>query len=425
MLQLLNMNPTKQFFLLSFLFLLLVLKTSSQNIELAGCPIEITLNGYKAGQIQWQSSEDKTNWADIINQTTPKLNCIINNSGYFRAKITTCDSIYYSGNNYIMSLKINDELYKKNLDPTFKLNEIVWCNVPVPKDYKQSQTHPSIIYCDKNWNGYNIWLATSPYPSTDSYFENPCIYYSNYSDHKLNTNFNPIRNNPIDKINIRSEGFNADPEIFLDDSILFCIGKKFLISDKKYHYFLQKSENGQEWTKPKELFNSDLTGCEIVSPSLIKYKNKYRIYGAYSNALKDNGVFKNFVILESNSLENPDFKIISKPTFAKKGNIELWHFDLFEYNNLLYMVLCGKNTSLNYLSTYLAISFDYENFYIFPKPLFNEIYSYRPTAFIDDIGRFNLIISTMDLKHRIYSFDGNEIGFLSMPFTSLLELLTE
>ncbi|MDP4201567.1 MAG: hypothetical protein Q8861_02645 [Bacteroidota bacterium] len=416
-----------QLFIFVFFALLNYGHSLGQNIVLSGDTIEIELEGTYRGDIQWQFSKDSINWTNIKDQTSPTLKDVIHEEGYFRAQVSSCVSNYFSKACYIEVININNEDYKKNLEPIFKLNDLKWCNIPVPKGYRQSQTHPSIIYNREGWNGYNVWLATTPYPSTDAFYENPCIYYSNYENNILNTNFHSISTNPIDKIDIRGSGYNADPDIFLDGTALYCIEKKQLTSDRKYHYMIQSSLNGQEWTTPKELFNSNLTGCEMVSPAIIKYKNKYRIYGAYSDALKENGIFHNLIILESNSLQNPNFKLINKPEFKLKGSIELWHLDLFEYNNILYMVLCGKNTnfSTTFLSTYLAYSVDYTNFHIFPRPLFSDIYSYRPSAFVDNQGKLNLLISTMDAKHKVFSIDGNEIGYTSSSFSKLIQSLNK
>jgi hypothetical protein len=396
----------------------------AQNTVIYGDSIELSLKDYRNGHIQWQFSKDSIFWTDIKNYTLLKLNYSVKESGYYRACIKTCDSTFFSSVKKIYSLKVIDSLYSKNSQPIFGLNDIRWCNVPVPLNYIQDQTHPSILYIPNKWNNSNIWLATTPYPN-DGFYENPSIYFGDYSDSTLNCAFTPIQNNPINIITKRGDGYNADPDLFLDDSILFCIYKQYLASDKKQHYLIQSSLDGQNWTFPKELFNSDFTGWEIVSPAIIKYRNKYRIYGAQTTARIAGGQFFNLVILESNSLTDPKFKIISRPIFAKKGSIEMWHFDLFERNNVLYMVFCGKNTAFSdtYLSTYLAYSLDYTNFYVLPKPLFNDIYSYRPTAFIDENDRLSLIISTMDSKHKIFSHDGNEIGWLSIPFSKLLNLL--
>ncbi len=407
-------------------FICLSGKVVAQNTVICGDAIQLDIEDYKNGEIQWEFSKDSVSWTSIKDGTLPRLTSIITESGYYRAKISNCYSFFYSGIINLHSLKINDQSYSHNYQSIFKIDDIKWCNVPVPQNYIQDQTHPSILYIPQKWNGYNIWLATTPYPN-DNFYENPCIYYGEYKDGSLNTNFQPILNNPIDKIAKKEDGFNADTELFLDESTLYCLYKKYLNSDKKQHYVIQTSLDGQYWTNVKDLFNSDLTGWEIVSPAILKYNNKYRIYGAQSTARIDKGVFNNLVVLESNTLKEPNFKIISKPVFSMKGNIEMWHFDLFERNNVLYMVFCGKNTNISgtYLSTYLAYSLDYINFTVFPKPLFSEVYSYRPTAFMDESDRFTLIISTMDPKHKVFSVHGNEIGATTIPFTNLLDLMNE
>lgn len=68
----------------------------SQNYQFVGDTIEVEIEGYKAGKIQWQSSSDKVVWMDIIGANKAKQDIIINQKGYYRAQVTDCDTVIYS-----------------------------------------------------------------------------------------------------------------------------------------------------------------------------------------------------------------------------------------------------------------------------------------------------------------------------------------
>jgi uncharacterized protein (TIGR02145 family) len=68
----------------------------SQNNECIGDSINISLQDYKLGSIQWQFSNDKENWVDIENETKDKLSYILIESGFFRAKVTYGNCIYFA-----------------------------------------------------------------------------------------------------------------------------------------------------------------------------------------------------------------------------------------------------------------------------------------------------------------------------------------
>lgn len=90
------------FILASFLDL------QAQNIEFVGESIEINLNGYKSGQIQWQVSTDKQNWNDIKDATNAKLIYRIYQTSQFRAKVKNCDFEYVSDTTYIETKRLSD-----------------------------------------------------------------------------------------------------------------------------------------------------------------------------------------------------------------------------------------------------------------------------------------------------------------------------
>ena len=296
-----------------------------------------------------------------------------------------------------------------------------WCSIPVPDSYpKQSQTHPAIVFSPEKWNEFSYWIATTPYPDEDIKFENPCIYKSNDSVNFLPVNKNPILDYP------GNNAYNSDPELFLHEDKLYCIVREN--ENEKYlrEIKLLSSSNGNDWTLPKTIYVSNDENRQLLSPSYIKRNGKHFIYFLNGDAgIGKNGKCTGIEIIESENLS--DFKLFSSGNFTNKNEVKIepWHFDLFEYENRLYMILCGrdknKTTFRNPMYTYLAVSDDYLNFSIFSKPIIRHLKSYRPSAYIDDLGGLHIYFSIIGSFLKDNS--DRSIGYTSIPFEGLLRKL--
>lgn len=93
----------RQYVVLLVLTLFFCVENNAQNIECIDNYIEISLTGYKTGNIQWQFSKDQITWTDIENQKSTSLNIQIQETGYFRAMVTNLNCTYYSDTTYIQA----------------------------------------------------------------------------------------------------------------------------------------------------------------------------------------------------------------------------------------------------------------------------------------------------------------------------------
>lgn len=298
-----------------------------------------------------------------------------------------------------------------------------WCSIPTPIGYpKQSQTHPSVLFFPEKWQGFSYWLATTPYPDERIEYENPCIYKSNDS-----VNFSPIDRNPISDCPGKG-AYNSDPELFFFERKLYCIVRenengRYLREIKLLH-----SSDGNDWSKPLTVYTSNDEDRQLLSPSYVNYQGKHLIYFLNGDAgIGRNGKCTGIEIIESDNL-NAGFHFSSKGRFLNQEEVKVepWHFDLFEHNCRLYMVLCARDRSRrtfrNPMYTYLAVSEDYINFRLYKEPIIRHLKSYRPSAYVDDKGVFHLYFSIIGsfLKD---SSDRN-IAKTSTPIENLLKLVS-
>lgn len=308
-------------------------------------------------------------------------------------------------------------------------NPFAWCRIPVPEGYpKQSQTHPSILYIPGGWKGATHWLGTTPYPGGDIRFENPCIYYANSRKGCAPTSFTPIKNNPVADWP-GGKSFNSDVDLFLGNETLYVINRVnegHILREVEIY----SSNDGENWSAPEFVFGSNEEKRQLLSPSIIEHEGKYRIYFLSGDAgIRKRGHCGGIEVIEGTSLGAPDFKVLGKGEFLnkKETGIEPWHFDLFPYRGKLYMVFCGRNIkkrTLRYpMETYLAVSDDFMNFTIFDVPVIRYVKTYRPTAYVDENGIFNLYFSVVGSVAN----DGSDraVALTSMPMERLLELVNK
>jgi len=68
----------------------------AQHIHVSGENIDIKLEGYKEGNIEWQFSEDGAKWIIIPNETSALLKTTLQKTGFFRSRISVCSTEYFS-----------------------------------------------------------------------------------------------------------------------------------------------------------------------------------------------------------------------------------------------------------------------------------------------------------------------------------------
>lgn len=304
-----------------------------------------------------------------------------------------------------------------------------WCKIPVPNNCpKQSQTHPSILYIKQGWNGATHWLGVTPYPEAQVEYENPCIYCAMGDNGRSPVNFTPIKKNPILDWP-RGSRFNSDIELFYDNNTLYSIIREY--DDKSLQKILkvQSSSDGQQWSEARPFFETDNPEQELLSPSILRYKNKLRIYCLNGNAgITKKGICTGIDILEGDDLENPVFEEVKGGSFLNKAQVKIepWHCCLFEYEQKLYMLFCGRDhkqkSFRSPMETYLAVSEDYHNFQIYEKPIISHIKTYRPSAYIcgDSLHLYFSVVGYID-----NFVEDRRIGYTCLNMKKLLQLLSE
>ena len=124
-------------------------------------------------------------WLESVTGTTPGRTAV------FWVKIAddldSDQSIYvYYGNNEASSASNGSEtfVYFNDLEKPFTTTGGALENDPVYEiiptyDGADQTVHPDVVYMPEGWNGYKYWMAITPYPNSNDFYENPVIMVSN------------------------------------------------------------------------------------------------------------------------------------------------------------------------------------------------------------------------------------------------------
>lgn len=295
--------------------------------------------------------------------------------------------------------------YPKQMMPVGKYISI---QTPNPDKYHNDCLHPCIRHISEGFCGYNWWMVQSPYYQRDCSLENPILYYSKNSD--IPINWEPVaivRDTP-------PEGFNSDPSLFYEDGKLWIFWRE-VGTPQCEQLGVKKAtvgcftENGREFSSVKVYLTDNCADEDKEQcPILIKRGSRYLFYAVHYQyqPIRQN---KGIAIWEGTSLESPDFiykeTIRIKTTYTcdkwkqkrigrkllfipKPQKHDIWHFDLFEYQNKLYLFSVAEWGD----NIMLSVAEDYKHFKTLRKPLVNSHYSeqfskyrsylYKPTGFI-------------------------------------------
>ena len=281
---------------------------------------------------------------------------------------------------------------------------------PEYEKYRNDCLHPCVRFIPSGFSGYQWWMIQSPYYGRDSKLENPILYFSKEKTFPLKWEcMGIVRETPM-------SGFNSDPTLYYEENKLWIFWREYqtpLCKD------LQVSKatvgvftlDGKKFS-PVQVYltENELDIDREQCPILIKQYDKYLFYAVH---YQHKPIRRNIglAIWEGTSLEKPEFKLketvkiepvytcdkfkqlkIGKHLFfiPRPLKHDVWHFDLFEYKNRLYMFSVAEWGD----NIMMSVSDDYRSFKTIRKPLINAHSSekyygrrqsyYKPTGYIVD-----------------------------------------
>jgi hypothetical protein len=245
---------------------------------------------------------------------------------------------------------------------------------PTKELHSTGWTHPSVLYFKNKWNKYFYWAALTPYPFTDSQYENPHIFCSNDGVNWIEPggSKNPIEPCPEGK------GFNSDVNLLLNDNVLYCYWRATEASHRAI--YVKKSTDGVTWGEKKLVCVMNYDLIDVISPAFIKDEGKFYCY-AVNKETSAGPYYTRYAIrrmISENPEEfNPDkekgydlVKIEGNPWGQGQ---EPWHLEVKKLNNAWIMLV--STTNLNGHGTggrlFMGYSLDGLSFKFGDKPICN------------------------------------------------------
>lgn len=338
--------------------------------------------------------------------------------------------------------------------PFFSKEQLILCDVPVPKGYPQSQTHSGVAVHDGR-----VYLTTSPFPGkkyslnvsrmrkllrklsggilcnpiNGEAFENPCLYVGIGSDGSIPTHFIPMTSKPLMNTPDSLFGFpayNSDPDIYIEDGHFYIMNRivyrtkvmKGHYDSVTYIYLIKGTEINEkfrlesvklikEWKEP------------FVSPCLTKYGDKYVFTYLESKSALDAKSFDGLYLQTIGSIDELSKNECYRKVKVNAGDLLPWHMSLFNYEGNLYSIIaCVKNGDRSRKIWQMFGEFNSEltELTIYQTPL-TDFNSYRGSAFVSESGRFVLYETTVWEKiSGGKSVDGREVMMAQCDFSKLL-----
>ncbi|MFG3339554.1 hypothetical protein [Glycomyces sp. NPDC048151] len=131
-------------------------------------------------------------------------------------------------------------------------------------------THPSVVKIPGGWNGYEYWMAHTPYPGSNDAWEDPNIAASHNG---VNWEVPAGLTNPIDDQPGSPGPYNSDTDLQMGPNDTMYLFWRVVIPDlaqERIKY--STSTDGVHWSAPAEAMRSSMSVRRPLSPAFI-YEN--------------------------------------------------------------------------------------------------------------------------------------------------------
>ena len=142
-------------------------------------------------------------------------------------------------------------------------------------------THPSVLYFKDGWNGWEYWMAMTPYPDSIEGEEDPNIIVS----HDGTTWQVPAGlTNPLDNQPGKPGPHNSDPHLVMhpDGRMILTWRMVDRPDGGRNRIFMRTTKDGVTWTPKEEIWKAKDAGSgesSFLSQSLIWTGSTWRLYG--------------------------------------------------------------------------------------------------------------------------------------------------
>lgn len=266
-----------------------------------------------------------------------------------------------------------------------------WRQVTLPTPYSAVAahvTHPCFLYVPQGFGGYKWWCAYTPYPNSDSKYENPCIAVSNdrYTWAVPDGAPNPLVPHP------GGTSYNADTHAFLtpDGKTLGVLYRYRSATVNELRIIT--TQDGKSWSAPVTIWSGVAGTSDMAAPS-IWYNSTTGRWEIHAHNLDGGATWDYRKITSTDLLSGWDQTPVAVVFPARTGR-RWWHSHMMRLasGQIIGVAQDNNGTAGNAGDMYLVRSDDGVNFY--SAPFDNTQSWYRPSIAVtqDELGKVEMTV---------------------------------
>jgi hypothetical protein len=224
--------------------------------------------------------------------------------------------------------------------------------------------HPSVYYNQNAWNGYEYWMAYTPYPSANSQLENPSIAVS----HDGNTWILPTGlADPIEPVPPGGVNYNSDPNITVgNDGLMYLFWRTVGVPYAGETWYYRTSADGLKWSDRVVIREDAQSVRRMVSPSFTQLSDGSWV--AYAVDI----VPTPYTAVRVQAATLAGFKTATPQPLKITGNSgQPWHIDVHRASGLWQMLV--QDGGPNGGDLWAAVSADGINFQAGPACIKRDV----------------------------------------------------
>lgn len=142
--------------------------------------------------------------------------------------------------------------------------------IPTEQSPAGGQTvHPSVLFFPDGWNGYQYWMAHTPYPNGNDAYEDPCLAVSNDGVTWIAAPGVPM---PLDDQPGSPNAYNSDVDLAVGpDNEMFLFWRTYnsSLSSLQEKAYVMSSRDGVNWGTKRLIWEHTQSSFRPLSPSFV------------------------------------------------------------------------------------------------------------------------------------------------------------
>ena len=218
--------------------------------------------------------------------------------------------------------------------------------------------HPDVYYNASGWKGYKYWMAMTPYPNTNSDFENPSIVTSNDGYNWV------VPQGLTNPIVLPISGYDSDPNLAFKNGTLYLYYRE--VSTPYDILKMKSSNNGITWSPEQTLL--ELPNYQLIAPAVVYNSADGLFYLWYVDTGTQGSQATSTQVILRNSNDGIHWSSPQIVPISIPGKI-IWHINtqyIPELNEYWMVISAGTGVVTSNNELFFAYSIDKLNWNVLP-----------------------------------------------------------